>query len=193
MLKYYYGVMASGKSLSLLVSAFQEEKNGNNVLVLKPYDERDKDEVTSRVGLKRGCTTFNKEDNLLYMVAKQPKNYTHIYVDECQFLSKEQVKQLWHISRVGIEVLCFGLKTNFKNELFESIATLMVYADKIKKIQPSCSCKYCKDVATTHLLVVNDKVVLDFPEKFEGDVEGSTRFECVCQKCWHMYTRETRK
>ena len=100
MFKYYYGVMASGKSLSLLVSAFQEEKNGN------------------------------------------------------EFLTKEQVIQLWRLSKIGMEVLCFGLKTNFKNELFDSISTLMVYADKIKAIQPSCSCKHCGDIATTHLLIV---------------------------------------
>lgn len=193
MFKYYYGVMASGKSLSLLVSAFQEEKNGNDVLVLKPYDERDKDEVTSRVGLKRKCITFNKEDNLLNLVAKLPKSYTHIYIDECQFLTKEQIIQLWRLSKIGMEVLCFGLKTNFKNELFDSISTLMVYADKIKAIQPSCSCKHCGDIATTHLLIVDGKVVLDFPEKFEGDVEGSTRFECVCQKCWHNKTKDLRK
>lgn len=189
MLRYYYGVMNSGKSASLLMSAFQKEKDGYNCLILKPYEKRDKNEVSSRVGLKRECITFTPEDDLLRLMSLLELEYypiQYIYVDECQFLTKEQVKQLWKISRInGINVLCFGLKTSFKNELFESVETLMVYADKIKTIQPSSGCQRCNGVATTHLLIVNDKAVLDYPTIFEGDVDGDIRFECVCQECWH--------
>lgn len=193
MFKYYYGVMASGKSASLLMSAYQKEKDGHSVLVLKPYDKRDKNYISSRVGLKRECITFKKNDDLIYLVTNLKNAYDYIYIDECQFLTKEQVIQLWRLSKIGVEILCFGLKTTFKNELFESVETLMVYADKIKTIQPSCGCKYCRDVATTHLLIVDDEVKLDLPEQFEGDIEGSTRFECVCQKCWHNKTKDLRK
>lgn len=189
MLRYYYGVMNSGKSASLLMSVFQKEKDGYSCLILKPYEERDKNEVSSRVGLKRECVTFTPEDNLIKLIADL--DWTHypieyIFVDECQFLTKEQVKQLWELSQLScINVMCFGLKTSFKNELFESIETLMVYADKIKTIQPASGCQRCNGVATTHLLVVNGVAVLDYPTKFEGDVEGDIHFECVCQKCWH--------
>ena len=81
--------------------------------------------------------------------------------------------------------MCFGLKTDFKNRLFESVETLMVYADKMKTIQPASGCQRCDNVATTHLLIVNGMGVLDCPTKFEGDVEGDIRFECVCQSCWN--------
>lgn len=189
MLRYYYGVMNSGKSASLLMSAFQKEKDGYKCLVLKPYENRDKKEIRSRVGLQRECITFTPEDNLLELIFDLDSSYypiEYVFVDECQFLTKKQVEQLWHLSRIeDVHVMCFGLKTSFKNELFESIETLMVYADKIKTIQPASGCQRCKGVATTHLLVVNDKAVLDYPTKFEGDVEGDIRFECVCQKCWH--------
>ena len=194
MLKYYYGVMNSGKSASLLMSVFQKEKDGYGCLVIKPNEERDKNWISSRVGLKRECITFSNEDNLIKLIANLDRSHypiDYIYVDECQFLTKEQVKQLWELSQIGINVMCFGLKTNFKNELFESIATLMVYADKIKTIQPASGCQCCSGVATTHLLLVNDKAVLDYPTKFEGDVEGDIRFECVCQKCWHEKVRES--
>lgn len=186
MLKYYYGVMNSGKSASLLMSAYQREKDGKKVLILKPYDKRDKNRISSRVGLSKECITFSPEDNLIHIVAHlKPSKVDCIYVDECQFLTKCQVKQLWKLSNeVGFEISCFGLKTNFKNELFESVQALMVYADKIKSIQPPSTCKHCLNVATTHLLIVNDKVALDFPEVFEGDVDGDIRFECVCQDCW---------
>lgn len=188
MLKFYYGVMNSGKSASLLMSTFQKEKDGYGCLILKPYEERDKNLISSRVGLERECITFTPEDDLLTLVANLGLEYypiNYIYVDECQFLTKEQVKQLWKLSQINIEVMCFGLKTNFKNELFDSVETLMVYADKIKTIQPASGCQRCKGIATTHLLIVDGKGVLDYPTKFEGDVEGDIHFECVCQKCWH--------
>lgn len=189
MLRYYYGVMNSGKSASLLMSAFQKEKDGYNCLILKPYEKRDKNEVSSRVGLKRECITFTPEDDLLSLVVNlitEHRPIEYIYVDECQFLTKRQVKELWHLSQLpNINVMCFGLKTNFKNELFESIETLMVFADKIKTIQPASGCQRCNGIATTHLLVVEGKGVLDYPTKFEGDVEGDICFKCVCQKCWH--------
>ena len=188
MLRYYYGVMNSGKSASLLMSVFQKEKDGHNCLILKPYEKRDKNMISSRVGLKRECITFTPEYNLIELIANLDEEYypiEYIYVDECQFLTKEQVVQLWQLSTIDTNVMCFGLKTDFKNKLFESVETLMVYADKIKTIQPASGCQRCGGVATTHLLMVHGEGVLDYPTKFEGDVEGDIRFECVCQRCWH--------
>lgn len=188
MLRYYYGVMNSGKSASLLMSVFQKEKDGYNCLILKPHEKRDGNMISSRVGLKKECITFTTEDNLVSLVENLRRECYHIeyiYIDECQFLTKEQVVQLWKLSQIDINVMCFGLKTDFKNRLFESIETLMVYADKIKTIQPASGCQRCNNVATTHLLIVDGKGVLNYPTKFEGDVEGDIHFECVCQKCWH--------
>ena len=85
MLRYYYGVMNSGKSASLLMSVFQKEKDGYNCLILKPYEKRDKNMISSRVGLKRECITFKPEDNLLEVIANLDEKYypiEYIYVDE---------------------------------------------------------------------------------------------------------------
>ena len=74
--------------------------------------------ISSRVGLKRECITFKPEDNLLEVIANLDEKYypiEYIYVDECQFLTKEQVIQLWQLSIIDINVMCFGLKTDFKN------------------------------------------------------------------------------
>ena len=190
MLKFYYGVMASGKSATLLMSAYQKEKDGNSVLLLKPYDQRDEYKICSRVGLSKECVVFDNNTNMIHLIAGIGQVYKHIYIDECQFLTNEQVLQLWKLSNAGIDISCFGLKTTFKNELFDSIKTLIVHADETKTIQPPCNCKYCDNIANTHLLFVNDEVALDVPEKFEGDVEGTTRFECVCQSCWYEKTEK---
>ena len=192
MLKYYFGTMASGKSATLLMNVYQKENNGIRCLVLKPNENRDGEYISSRVGLSRRCMTFTESDSMYEIINNKivENKIQEIYIDECQFLSKEQVKQIWNISNFfNITINCFGLKTTYKNELFTGASALMVYADSIIEIKPSCTCKYCKGTATTHLLVVDDKVVLDFPEKFEGDIQGATRFECVCQFCWNEKTK----
>lgn len=187
MLKYYYGTMASGKSATLLMNAYQKELNGVNTIILKPYEERDKNKIKSRVGLESDCITF-REDTNLYEVIKgisTALEVKHFYIDECQFLTPIQVEQLWKVTReYNIDINCFGLKVTFMNTLFKGIEVLMVYADQILELEPKAVCKYCDENATTHLLMVNDKPVLDYPEKFEGDTEGSIRFECVCIGCW---------
>ncbi|HSQ87979.1 hypothetical protein [Romboutsia sp.] len=185
MLKYYYGTMASGKSATLLMNAHQKKKNNIKCLIIKPHDKRD-DKVTSRIGLESDCIVFYPEDDLfeMFKLKRLSEGITEIYVDECQFLTKEQIHQLWLLSRGDVTVNCFGLRVTYRNELFTAIQTLSVYADVEVKLEPTCTCKYCNEDATTHLLIVDDKAVLDYPEKFEGDVEGDIHFECVCIGCW---------
>lgn len=187
MLKYYYGTMASGKSATLLMNAYQKIHNGVGVLILKPCENRDKDKVKSRIGLEGDCITFTPEDDLreiIYNEVSKREEFLEVYIDECQFLTKEQVEQVWSASRGMMDINCFGLMVTYRNELFEGIKSLIVYADSMIQLEPSCVCKYCSEDATTHLLIVNDKPVLDYPEKFEGDIEGDIHFECVCIRCW---------
>ena len=188
MLKYYYGTMASGKSASLLMNAYQKKINNVDNIVLKPNEKRDKSKIKSRVGLERDCLVFKSTTDLYTFIKNLRDNMDvkYFYIDECQFLTPKQVHQLWECTReLGVQICCFGLKTNFKNELFEGVKTLMVYADSIQELEPKSVCKYCEENATTHLLIVNNEPVLEYPEKFEGDVKGNIRYECVCQKCWH--------
>ena len=150
MLKYYYGTMASGKSATLLMNAFQKRTNGSKnkeVLILKPYEERDGEKVTSRVGLESECIVIYPEDNvveIIYQEIKKKENSLEIFIDECQFLTKEQIHQLWSISRGMNNVNCFGLKNTYKNEVFSGVVHLIAYADEIIKLEPTCTCKYPK-------------------------------------------------
>lgn len=201
MLRFYYGTMASGKTATLLMSAYQRRINGENVIILKPNENRDKDKVVSRVGLEDSCTVFEPNEDLYILIRniieEQKSNrlcsVKDIYVDESQFLTEEQVKQLYDATKIfNVRVNCFGLLTNFKNQLFEGSNALIRFA-KSTQLEPLTTCKYCDEDATTHLLLVGDKVELDFPEKTEGDVEGDIHFECVCQGCWHRKTKGLRE
>ena len=124
-LYFKYGVMGSSKSAQALMCRFNYVEKGFNVLLIKSnIDTRDmKDNnivIKSRIGLSEKCEVINKNDDLYKFV--KDKGYLNeksvVIVDEAQFLTKQQVEQLKEVS-TKTPVLCYGLLTNFKTELFE--------------------------------------------------------------------------
>ena len=97
-------------------------------------------------------------------------------VDEVQFCTKEQIEQLHKISRL-INVFCYGLKTNFKTELFEGSKRLLEIADEIKEISHICK---CGNQANINALYKDGKLVTDGEEIQIGDTE----YKAVCYNCW---------
>ena len=145
-LYFKYGAMGSSKTAQALMCKFNYEQKGFKVFLFKPIvDNRlqkdGKALVGSRIGLSSECIEFTKKDNFLLLVKTlnilQERNV--IIIDECQFLTKEQVEQLKEIS-FTIPVLCYGLITNFKTYLFEGSKRLIEIADSIKEIKSVCSC-----------------------------------------------------
>ena len=149
-LYFRFGTMGCSKSAQALITKFNYEERNMKVMFIKPaIDTRDgADIVRSRIGLEAKAIPVPTDMNVYDLYKANHTDCQVVICDECQFLTKEQVIQLWRMSQININVMCFGLKTSFKNELFESIQTLMVYADKIKTIQPASGCQRCNDVAT---------------------------------------------
>ncbi len=187
-LYYYYGTMNSSKSANLLMKAHQFEESGARCLLLKPrFDIRDKGCVASRIGLSKEALLIGENDNVFEMAIEECKKnkYNYVFIDEVQFLSKEQIKQIWQLSRYkeqSISVFCFGLRTDYLNKLFEAIAELIVYADEIHELKAMC--RFCKSKATTHIRIVNGKVIREGKSTIVGDVVGEERYESVCQNCY---------
>ena len=128
-LRFYYGVMNSSKTLNLLATAYNFEEKGIPFMVLKPsLDTRDGlGVIKSRAGLSRKCVSVDKTVNIYeavknynnVLVANCSKTVDWILVDECQFLTEEQVNQLADIvDDMNINVICYGLRTDFKSEMF---------------------------------------------------------------------------
>lgn len=180
-LYFIYGTMDSAKSLNLLAKNHQFKENGSKTLLIKSsFDNRwGEGIIKSRVGIEEKCILINRETNILKDVDLY--DIDCVFVDEVQFLEKEQIIQLWNISRLGIRVFCYGLKVNYKNELFESIKTLEVYADTIEELKSKC--KHCNNKASTHLRYVDGIVVTEGNEDIIGDVEGVEYYESVCMEC----------
>ena len=143
-LYFYYSAMNAGKTTTLLQSAYNYRERGMRTLILTPaLDDRYGDGVVaSRIGLKADAVRFKGEDNLLQRVEadQAAQGQLHcVLVDEAQFLSKAQVWQLGDVvDRLKIPVLAYGLRTDFRGELFEGSRYLLAWADNLEEIKTIC-------------------------------------------------------
>ncbi|WP_298440443.1 thymidine kinase [uncultured Ferrimonas sp.] len=142
-LYFYYSAMNAGKSTSLLQSAYNYHERGMKALVLTAAldDRYGVGKVTSRIGLESDALIFGSDDDLHQMIAAQPEQPNCVLVDESQFLSKAQVRQLTKVvDLLDIPVLCYGLRTDFLGELFEGSHYLLAWADKLVELKTICHC-----------------------------------------------------
>ena len=144
-LYFYYSAMNAGKTTTLLQSSHNYVERGMNTLLLKPkIDDREGERIIrSRIGLEAESHEFEKNDNLFQELAGQHKdNQLHcVLVDEAQFLSRNQVKELGDVvDQLKIPVLCYGLRTDFLGELFEGSKCLLAWADELREIKTVCHC-----------------------------------------------------
>jgi thymidine kinase len=143
-LYFYYSAMNAGKTTTLLQSAHNYRERGMRVLILAPaLDVRaGTGTVASRIGLQAEALAFDRDADLQAVVQADIAAHGRLHcllVDEAQFLSRSQV---WQLSEVvdafGVPVLCYGLRTDFRGELFEGSGHLLAWADEIQEIKTIC-------------------------------------------------------
>jgi len=142
-LYFNYSSMNAGKTTVLLQSAHNYRERGMTPLLFTPKldDRYGAGWIKSRIGLQARATIFNSEDDLFEITRThlEERNIHCVLVDEAQFLSREQVYQLSEVvDRLNIPVLCFGLRTDFKGELFEGSKHLLAWADELVEIKTIC-------------------------------------------------------
>ena len=142
-LYFYYSAMNAGKTTTLLQSAHNYRERGMRVGILAPrIDDRAGGKVASRIGLQADAIRFGRDDDLQRIVATDIDALGPLHcvlVDEAQFLSKAQVWQLSEVvDALRIPVLCYGLRTDFRGELFEGSAALLAWADELQEIKTIC-------------------------------------------------------
>ena len=186
-LYYRYGTMGSGKTIDLLKVAYNYEERGQEcLLVALSTDTRyGVGKITTRIGLQRDAFTCFKDTNIYEYVKKKKKKPDCILVDECNFLTKKQVRELSDIvDLLDIPVICYGLRSDFKCELFEGSEALMAIADKIEEIKTICE---CGRKATVNMRYINGKVVTNGDKIVIG---GNDMYKAVCRKCYKKYINE---
>ncbi|AWV05947.1 thymidine kinase [Marilutibacter maris] len=143
-LYFYYSAMNAGKTTTLLQSAHNYRERGMRVAILTPRldDRAGSGQVASRIGLQATATAFAQDDDLQRLVERDIAEHGKlncVLVDEAQFLSKSQVWQLSEVvDALGIPVLCYGLRTDFRGELFEGSQHLLAWADELSEIKTIC-------------------------------------------------------
>ncbi|MDO5441369.1 MAG: thymidine kinase [Bacillota bacterium] len=180
-LYYRYSTMNAGKSIDLIKVAYNYEERGKHILTLAPsVDNRyGVGQITSRIGVSRKAIIVDSSTDIekLYLEEESKQHLDCILIDEAQFLTKQQVIQLAIIVDThNCPVLCYGLKNDFSNELFEGSHYLLVYADKIEEIKTIC---HCGRKATMVARVVDGKMVTEGEQVVIG---GNDMYVSLCRK-----------
>ena len=139
-LYFKYGAMGSSKTANALMARFNYEERGQATLLVKPQmDTRDGDHIVhSRIGLEHPCVYFHE---MQAMPDAELQKYACIIVDEAQFLTREEVYYLVHlVDDCNIPVICYGLRADFRGELFPGSYHLLVLADKLEEVKTICWC-----------------------------------------------------
>ncbi len=142
-LYFYYSAMNAGKSTTLLQAAHNYEERGMRVLLFTPKidDRAGVGNISSRLVLTREAFSFDVEFDLFVQIRDEQKKsqVACVFIDEAQFLTSKQVLQLTMVcDRVGIPVLCYGLRTDFRGEPFEGSKYLLAWADVLGEIKTIC-------------------------------------------------------
>ena len=144
-LYFYYSAMNAGKTTTLVQSAYNYRERGMNTLVLKPeIDERYSSSIVrSRIGREADAKTISAKDNLFLLIEEtnRKNRLSCVLLDEAQFLTKSQVFSLGEIvDKLEIPVLAYGLRSDFRGELFEGSLHLLAWADELVEIKTICPC-----------------------------------------------------
>jgi len=184
-LYFHYSSMNAGKSTALLQANHNYLERGmKTMLFTAKLDNREGGGViSSRIGIQKEALSFANEDNLFDMVreADSDSKLNCILVDEAQFLSKEQVRQLIRlVDEEGIPVLTYGIRSDFKGEVFEGSKFLLAWSDEMKEIKTICHC--------------GKKATMNARVSTEGDMEtagaqieigGNERYISLCRGCFN--------
>jgi thymidine kinase len=144
-LYFSYAAMNAGKSTVLLQASYNYQERGMRTLLFTSslYAKTEEGRITSRIGINADALLYGESDDLYAWITREHrrKKIDCVFVDEAQFLTRDQVWQLARIAdRLGIPVLCYGLRTDFQGRLFTGSAELLAIADNLREIRTICHC-----------------------------------------------------
>lgn len=181
-LHFYYSTMNAGKSTHLLQANFNYNADGHKTLLLKPaVDNRfGATKIASRIGISAEAWTITEEMSIFDFVSEKNKesHLTAVLLDEVQFFNQKQIFELARIvDELNIAVLAYGLKNNFKGEMFEGSKALLELANNINEIKTLC---HCGSKATMVLRYNQDGEVCR--DGAEIEIGAEDRYVATCRK-----------
>ena len=182
-LYFRYGAMNCGKTTALLQVAHNYEERDMKVLILKPgIDTKGNNKIVTRIGLKRNVDHVIKNDeNLNKYLNEVSEDIKCILVDEAQFLSRDQVDELFMFSKLkNRPVICYGLRTDFKTMSFPGSLRLFEVADELEELYTICRCGH---KAKFNGRIVNGEFTSS-GSQVAIDGEDEVSYESLCGKCY---------
>lgn len=183
-LLFKYATMNSGKTIDLMRTAYNYEENNGKVIIIKPkVDTKGNDKIVSRIGIERKVDYLICYDDEINEVLKgKLDGVDAILVDEAQFFSKKQIEDLSILSKVlNIDVICYGLRINFKGELFEGSKKLFEVADSIDELVTLCK---CRNIARFVGRKINGEYDLNGPEIIIDGSNKDVEYVPLCKECY---------
>lgn len=174
-LYFRYGAMGSSKTANAIMVRHNYLERGQRVLMLKPrLDNRDGETmIASRSGLRCRCHFIEDLDRF------NVRDYDCLIVDEAQFLTRAQVERLVRVVDIdNVPVIAYGLRCDFRNELFEGSQWLLAWADTIEEVKTIC---WCGKKAVCNARVVDGKVAREGEQIVLG---GSESYVSLCRRHW---------
>lgn len=179
-LYFNYGAMSAGKTIEVIETAYKYNSRGMKALLIKPsIDTKGNDSVTSRIGISKEVDIVLKPDESLIDYIKKYENLTCLVIDEAQFLTERQVYELVIITKsFDIPAICYGLKVDFKGNLFKGSEALIRYADSLNELVAICD---CGKKARFNARKVNGEYVYDGDQVLIGADES---YDPLCETCF---------
>ena len=180
---FHYSTMAAGKSMEIIKVAYNYDVQEKKVITLNSgLDNRYKaGKVWSRAGFTIDAQIYEQDTNIKDLILSFNEKPASVLVDEAQFLTKAQVLQLTElVDDYNITVMCYGLKNDAFNQLFEGSENLLIYADNIKELKTECW--YCYKKATMILRFDNQGKPIYKGKQIE--IGGNEKYLPVCRKCY---------
>ena len=185
-LHFFYSTMNAGKSTALLQTNNNFIENNLETLVFIPSIVN-QNKVISRIGIQiEAIPVDTKFDLYEYVESKKNLNIKSVFVDEAQFLKKQQIEQLSLVADfLNIPVMCYGLRTDFKGDLFEGSKSLLSIADNLHEIKTICS--MCTKKATMVIKVNSNGEIETDGEIIK--IGGNDIYKSVCRKHFRKLTK----
>lgn len=183
-LYFHFSTMNAGKSTVLLQAAHNYRERGMvPYLLTAQFDNRaGEGRIASRIGIGQAADTFNPNDDLFARIEKRQAEgpVACVFIDEAQFLSKEQVWQLARaVDDLDVPIMCYGLRVDFRGELFPGSATLLALADEMREVRTIC---HCGKKAT--MVVRRDAEGRALSEGAQVQIGGNETYVSLCRKHW---------
>jgi thymidine kinase len=185
---FRYAAMNAGKSTQLLQVRHNYHERHQRTLLLKPHldDREGEDVIRPRIGglEARVDAVLRRETDVRALVEgelRRTQRIDCVLVDEAQFLSAAQVRQLCEVADLlDVPIMCYGLRSDFRGELFEGSAALLALADDIEELKTIC---WCGKKATMNARVAGGHVLREGPQVLIG---GNEAYTALCRKHWSL-------